>query len=95
MKKEKTIKENHQYDLFDKIFLKAVSGLVSGRNLNVQFHGTRRELEVVAEAVEAAKNFQKELNRPGASLDSIIHKLGVKHVAAAQFEKVLGIPWPL
>ena len=95
MKKEKTIKENNQYDLFDKIFLKAVSGLVVGKKVNVQFQGTRRELEVVSEAIDATRKFQNELNRPGASLDSILHRLGKKHVAASEFEKVLGISWPL
>ena len=95
MKKEKTIKENNQYDLFDKIFLKAVSGLVVGKKINVQFQGTRRELQVVSEAIQATRNFQDELNRPGASLDSILYRLGAKHIAAVEFEKTLGISWPL
>ena len=55
----------------------------------------KEEIEAVTNALHASKLFQDELNRPGATVQSVVQKLGVKHMSAAEFERGLGVPWPL
>jgi hypothetical protein len=39
--------------------------------------------------------FREELSRPGATPAGVIEKLGLSRMTAAEFERVLGVPWPL
>lgn len=82
-------------NLLGKIFLAAIGAWLVGRMTNLKVRGTRQEIEAVANAMMASKRFQEELGKPGASVESVMHKLGLKHATARQFEQILGIPWPL
>ena len=62
---------------------------------NAKVKGTPRQIDAIAEVLRSSKRFQDELHKPGATVDSVIEKLGLKNASAAQFEKVLGIKWPL
>jgi hypothetical protein len=57
--------------------------------------GTPQQIDAIVEAMMTSRRFQEELRRPGASIDSVVEKLGLKNASAAQFERVLGIKWPL
>jgi len=57
--------------------------------------GTREEIDAVANAMLASRRFQQELERPGASVDSVMEKLGLYHASQREFERVLGVKWPL
>ena len=52
-------------------------------------------INAVKNAILASRSFQKELVSPGATVESVMHKLGVKQMAAQEFEESLGIPWLL
>lgn len=43
----------------------------------------------------ASKKFQDELRKPGASMQSVIDKLNIKNASARDFERILGVRWPL
>jgi hypothetical protein len=43
----------------------------------------------------ASRRFQDELNRHGATVESVMQKLNLKHASAREFERILGVPWPL
>ena len=61
----------------------------------MKVRGTPDEVDAVAEALMSSKRFQDELKKPGATVQSVVELLGLKHASASQFERILGIPWPL
>jgi len=84
-----------QVNNLGKIFFATLGAWLVGKTVNTKLRGSRKEVEAVANALSASKRFQDELNRPGASVESVVQKLGIKHMSATEFERVLGIPWPL
>jgi hypothetical protein len=84
-----------QLNLLGKIFFGTVAASLVGKIVNTKLRGSKEQIDAVAAALMASKKFQDELNRPGASVESVVQKLGVKHMSASQFERTLGVPWPL
>ena len=41
------------------------------------------------------KAMRDELDRSGATVESVMQLLGLKHAAVREFERVTGMPWPL
>lgn len=82
-------------NLLGKIFLTAVGAWIVGKATNLKIRGTPEEIQTVANAMIASRRFQDELSSPGATVDSVMNKLGLKHASAREFESILGIPWPL
>jgi len=82
-------------NLAGKIFLASCGAWLVGKLVNMKLRGTREEVGAVANALMASRRFQDELNRPGASVESVVEKLRIKNMSAAEFERVLGVRWPL
>lgn len=82
-------------NLLGKIFFGTLAAWLAGKVVNTKLRGNRDEVEAVSNALSASRRFQDELHRPGATVDSVIQKLGIKHMSASEFERVLGVPWPL
>lgn len=82
-------------NLFGKIFFATCAAWLLGKAVNTKFRGTKEQADAVASALLSSRKFQEELRKPGASVESVIQKLGVKHMSAAQFERTFGVPWPL
>lgn len=82
-------------NLLGKIFFTAAAAWLVGRAINLKVRGTPSEVQAVASAMMASRRFQQELNRPGASVESVMQKLNLKHASAREFERILGIPFPL
>ncbi len=82
-------------NLLGKIFFTAAAAWLIGRALNMKIRGTPAEVQAVANAMMASRRFQDELKRPGASVESVMQKLQLKHASAREFERILGVPWPL
>lgn len=78
-----------------KLFFATLGAWLLGRAVNTKLKGSQEQIQAVANALSASKKFQDELSRPGATVDSVVQKLGVKHMSATEFERVLGVPWPL
>ena len=87
--------DNLEITTVGKIFLAGVAASILGKLSGIKVRGTPDEIETLKDALLASKRFQDELHRPGATVQSIMDRLQLKHVSAAEFEKVLGIPWPL
>jgi hypothetical protein len=69
---------------------------LSGKEIeNLQLKGTDSQLDAIRAAMVASKDFQDELSKSDASLESISKKLEAKLQAAKTFEKELGVSWPL
>jgi len=82
-------------NLLGKVFFATLGAWLVGKMVNTKLRGDQREIEAIGNALAASRRFQDELNRPGATVDSVVQKLGIKHMSASQFERVLGVPWPL
>jgi hypothetical protein len=89
------LNEEGYLNLTGKIFLASLGAWMVGKYVNTKLRGSRDEVAAVSNALMASKRFQEELRRPGASVQSVIEKLHIKQMSAAEFERVLGIKWPL
>jgi len=92
---EKKIINELKVGTLGKLFFATCAAWLVGKAVNTKIRGTKEEIEAVTNALHASKLFQDELNRPGATVQSVVQKLGVKHMSAAEFGRVLGVPWPL
>lgn len=82
-------------NLLGKIFFAAVGAWLVGRATNIKIRGTQEEVQAVTSAMMASRRFQEELERPGATVESVMQQLGLKHASAREFERILGVSWPL
>jgi hypothetical protein len=82
-------------NLLGKIFFASVAAWLVGRATHVKVRGSPEEIRAVANAMTASKRFQDEIARPGASVESVMQKLGLKQASAKEFERTLGVPWPI
>lgn len=94
------MKDKQQIDeagrnLSGKLLFATIGAMLVGKSIDTKLCCTNEQLAVIASALKNSKLFQEELHRPGASVNSIIGRLGAKHVSAAEFEKTFRIPWPL
>jgi len=94
MSEKKQINELH-VNLLGKIFFTTLGAWLVGKAVNAKIRGSQEQVRAVTDAMLASRRFQEELKRSGATVDSVMHKLGVKHMSAQEFERQLGIPWPL
>lgn len=82
-------------NLLGKVAFATFAAWLIGKSTNLKVRGTPDQVNAVSNALLSSRRFQDELNRPGASVESVVQKLGVKHMSAQEFERVLGVPWPL
>lgn len=81
--------------LLGKLFFATVGAWLVGKMVNTKLRGTQTEIEAVSNAMLASKRFQDELKRSGATVQSVMDKLNLKHASAQEFQRILGVPWPL
>lgn len=89
------LNEEGYLNLTGKIFLASLGAWLVGKVVNTRLRGSGSEISAVTNALLASKRFQEELRRPGATVQSVIEKLRVKQMSASEFERVLGVRWPL
>jgi hypothetical protein len=94
-KEDVTLKEGLSLNLTGKLFLASLGAWIVGKVVNTKLRGSKEEIQAIACALLASKRFQEELRLPGASVQSVIEKLRIKQASAAEFERILGVPWPL
>lgn len=94
MKRRGPINELH-LNLLGKLFFASVAAWLVGRLTHIKVRGTPDEVRAVANAMMASRRFQDEMSREGATVDSVMQKLGLKQLAAKNFEMALGVPWPI
>jgi hypothetical protein len=80
---------------FSTMLAAALGGWLAGMQTNVRIRGTQAQIEALTSALMASKRFQDELHRPGATVESVVQKLGVKQMSEREFERVFGVSWPL
>jgi 8-oxo-dGTP diphosphatase len=93
--KRNTMLNELHTNLLGKIFVATLGAWLVGKVVNTKIRGTNEQVNAVSNALLASRRFQEELQRPGATVESVVQKLNVKHMSAAEFERVFQIPWPL
>jgi len=92
---DETLTEGGYLNLTGKIMLASLGAWMLGKVVNTKIRGNQSEVSAITNALLASRRFQDELRRPGASVQSVIEKLQVKNMTAVEFERVLGVRWPL
>jgi len=98
--------QNSKLSWAGKLFFAAVAtylGLENDSNTNnnqvpklpIKLKGTKEQINAITNVIKASYEFQKETNRPGATVESVIQKLNAKNESKENFEKVFGKKWPL
>lgn len=82
-------------NLLGKIFFTACAAWLVGKATNLKVRGSQEEIMAVSNAMMASRRFQDELQKSGASVGSVMEKLNLKHATARDFERILGVPWPI
>lgn len=60
-----------------------------------KLQGTPEQMEAVQEVIRASKEYQEELKREGATVESVMQKLNAQNLAKKAFEEKTGKQWPL
>lgn len=89
------LKEEYFLSFAGKLMVASLAAWLVGKIVNTKLRGTKEEIQAVANALAASKKFQEELRKPGATVDSVMDKLRIKQLTASEFQRVLGVPWPL
>lgn len=89
------LKEEYYVDLAGKLLITSLAAWMVGKVVNTKLRGNKEEIQTVSNVLLASRRFQDELRKPGATVDSVMEKLHVKQMTAAEFKRVFGIPWPL
>lgn len=82
-------------NLLGKVLFATLGAALVGKVVQTKLRGSPDQLQAVADALLASRAFQDELRRPGATVDSVVEKMNIKNMTAAQFRATFGIPWPL
>lgn len=78
-----------------KMMLASLGAWMLGKYVGTKLRGNKEEISAVSNALLSSKKFQEELNRPGASVASVMEKMRIKEMSASTFERVFGVKWPL
>lgn len=89
------LNEGYYLNLTGKLLLASLGAWLVGKVVNTKIRGNEDEMSAVANALMASRRFQDELHRPGATVQSVIDKMRIKQMSASEFERVLGVKWPL
>ncbi len=95
------VKEESMYSYFKlsavgKLFFASViAGVLFGKKSPFKLRATPQQVKAMTNALIASKAFQDELKKPGATVDTVIQKLNLRHLTAAEFERTTNRPFPL
>lgn len=87
--------EGAYFSLTGKLMLASLGAWLVGKVVNTKIRGNQEEITAVTNALLSSRRFQDELNHPGATVESVMEKLRIKQMSASEFERVLGVRWPL
>jgi hypothetical protein len=92
---KKDLFEGTDTNLAGKMLLASLGAWLVGKSVNTKVRGNVNEVTAISNALLASKSLQEELRSPGATVESVTVKLRAKQASATEFERVIGVPWPL
>lgn len=94
MHDEQNIDLDTAYNVPTKILMSMAAATIMGKKTGIQIKGAPEKLSALESVLKSTKNFYDELNREGATVDSVIDMLKVKQRDAVEFHATLGLEWP-
>ena len=92
----KTVTSDYKMTTVGKlVFASLLTVMATGKRSPFKLSGDAKKIEIMAKAVQSSKNFQEEIKRPGATVDSVIRAMDMKNIDAKNFKSVFGADWPL
>jgi hypothetical protein len=82
-------------NLATKFLLESIKSLIVNKSNGIKIVGTREEIGALAEALVASKNLDEEINGANPTVRSIAEKSEKKRTAAANFQRIFGLEWPV
>lgn len=70
------------------------SSAVSSK-LPIKIRGNKEQIKALADAIVASKEFQREMQKPGATVDSVMRKMNIKNMTANRFKQLTGRDFPV
>lgn len=64
-------------------------------NFPFKLTGTPEQLTAIMNVIQASKEFQEELTRPGATVETTMQKLNARNEAKIAFKSATNYDWPL
>lgn len=86
---------NYKLSATGKLFFASLVAYLAGAKSVVKLKATPEQVKAISDAVMASKQFQDEVKRDGATIESVIEKMRLKNLTAAEFKKITGKVWPL
>lgn len=86
---------NYKLSATGKLFFASLVAYLAGAKSIVKLKATPEQVKAITDAVVASKEFQDEIKREGATIESVIEKMRLKNLTAADFKAKTGRPWPL
>ena len=77
---------------------KALQGVAQGssaKQFPFKIKGTQQQIQAVTQIIMSTKEFQEEIRKPGATVDSVIRKLNLQNLTKEKFRLFTGKMWPL
>lgn len=84
-----------------KLFFAGAAAFIMGKGMQqkvklpIKVRGTPQQMRAVIDAIVSSKDFQREIGRPGATIDSVVNKLRLRNLTKQRFQQMTGKPWPL
>lgn len=64
-------------------------------NFPFKLEGKPEQIAAMTDVIKASKEYQEELNREGATVESVMQKLNAQNEAKVAFKNTTGHDWPL
>lgn len=98
MDKDKEMLNEQNLSWAGKLFFASLAANIandSNAHFPMKIKGTPEEIRAMAEAIYWSKEFKKELQQPGASVESIYKKLRMQNISREKFEQITGFKIPV
>jgi len=83
-------------EISQKALFESMSSWLQGNDqFNIDFVGTKEQIDIVKNAMFETKKFQDSLFCKDASIETVFNKLHCKHLAASSFKEAFKVSWVL
>lgn len=86
---------NYKLSATGKLFFASLVAYLAGAKSIIKLKATPEQVKAISDAVMASRAFQDEVKREGATIESVIEKMRLKNMTAAEFKRITGKIWPL
>lgn len=71
------------------------SDVATAMKLPIKLRGKPEQIQAVVDAITTSKDYQREIKKPGASVEGVIQKLNLKNMSKQDFKRLTGQEFPV